>query len=253
MSIDHPYQIYRYFENSPSQGDLIWPDVMDAAWPEVMKHSPVADAYFPEVRRIYPDTVFYICDGKTVITLGQSVPLYWEGDIQALPDEGWDWAIKSGVEQAQAGKSPNMLCALEIAVNPDYRGKGLSQLALQTMREIGLQRGFTQLIAPVRPSQKAQYPLVPMEDYIQWKRSDGLLFDAWLRTHQRVGARVIKVAPRSMRFEGTVAEWTEWSGLEFPGSGQYVVAGLLNPLEIDCDADQGVYIEPNVWMLHSLV
>jgi hypothetical protein len=36
----------------------------------------------------------------------------------------------------------------------------------------------------------------------------------------------------------------------FPDSGPYVVPGALVPVEIDRVTDQGVYIEPNVWMVH---
>ncbi len=38
----------------------------------------------------------------------------------------------------------------------------------------------------------------------------------------------------------------------FPESGQYIVPGALNPIEIDCEADRGRYIEPNVWMQHQV-
>ena len=108
------------------------------------------------------------------------------------------------------------------------------------------------MLAPVRPSQKHQFPLIAMTDYITWKRGDGLLFDAWLRTHQRMGAQLVKVAPESMRITGTVQEWHAWTVMDFPGSGQFIVPGALAPVHIDHEADQGTYIEPNVWMLHTL-
>ncbi len=40
--------------------------------------------------------------------------------------------------------------------------------------------------------------------------------------------------------------------LRFPESGQYIVPGALNPIEIDREADRGYYIEPNVWMQHQV-
>jgi hypothetical protein len=36
-----------------------------------------------------------------------------------------------------------------------------------------------------------------------------------------------------------------------PESGTYVVPGALVPIEIDRERDEGVYVEPNVWMVHS--
>jgi hypothetical protein len=55
-----------------------------------------------------------------------------------------------------------------------------------------------------------------------------------------------------MRIEGTVPEWEEWAGMSFPESGEYVVPGALTLVSIDCEADHGVYVEPNVWMHHRL-
>jgi hypothetical protein len=55
-----------------------------------------------------------------------------------------------------------------------------------------------------------------------------------------------------MHISGTVADWEKWVGLRFPESGIYVVPGALTPVEINLENDRGVYIEPNVWMLHGL-
>ena len=47
--------------------------------------------------------------------------------------------------------------------------------------------GLDALIAPVRPTWKERYPLTPIERYVLWRREDGLPYDPWLRTHERVG------------------------------------------------------------------
>ena len=39
-------------------------------------------------------------------------------------------------------------------------------------------------------------------------------------------------------------------GLAFPESGAYVVPGALVPVEIDRERDEGVYVKPNIWMVH---
>jgi hypothetical protein len=123
---------------------------------------------------------------------------------------------------------------------------------IQRMAEIGRSHGLDTLIAPVRPNLKHSYPLTPIERYIEWRRPDGMLLDPWLRTHERVGAEIAKVATESMRVPGTVAQWEEWTELAFPESGSYVVPGALVPVEIDRERDEGLYVEPNVWMVHSL-
>lgn len=91
-----------------------------------------------------------------------------------------------------------------------------------------------------------------MERYAQWRRSDGRLFDPWLRTHERLGARFAGIGTHGNVFRGTVAEWEQWTGFAFPGSGQYIVVGALEPLHIHHDRDEGVLIEPNVWMVHPV-
>jgi hypothetical protein len=111
---------------------------------------------------------------------------------------------------------------------------------------------LTDVIAPVRPSWKERYPLVPIERYAEWRRSDGLLFDPWMRVHERLGATVLKPEPQSLRITGTVPEWEAWTGMAFPESGQYVFPAGLATVEIDREADVGRYWEPNVWMRHKV-
>ncbi len=41
--------------------------------------------------------------------------------------------------------------------------------------------------------------------------------------------------------------------MRFPDSGPYVIAGALEPIMIDREADVGTYVEPNVWMVHRPV
>jgi hypothetical protein len=138
------------------------------------------------------------------------------------------------------------------SLDPRVRGQGLSRLIIDGMRRAAAAAGLKALIAPVRPTLKQLYPLVPMERYLEWRREDGLLLDPWLRLHERLGAELLRVAPTSMTIEGTVADWEEWAAMAFPESGQYVVEGALVPVEIDRERDRGLYVEPNVWMLHSV-
>jgi hypothetical protein len=132
------------------------------------------------------------------------------------------------------------------------QGQGLSSKALAGMIEIARRHGLPNLIAPVRPSWKERYPLTPIERYAAWRREDGLLFDPWMRVHERLGATVLEPEPHSLRITGTVAHWEEWVGLEFLESGEYVFPGGLATLEVDREADEGRYWEPNVWMVHRV-
>jgi hypothetical protein len=68
----------------------------------------------------------------------------------------------------------------------------------------------------------------------------------------RAGARIIKVSHSSKHIRGSRAEWEGWTGMKLPQSGMYTVYGALNPIEINVEKEEGVYIEPNVWIVHEV-
>ena len=220
-------------------------------WPEFMYHDAVLEELFGRVISEYAEFQFYAWDGEReeVAGVGNAIPATWDGDTATLLDRGVDAVVEAGF--ADEASTSNVLCALQILIAPEYRGQALSARMIQRMAEIGRAHGLDTLIAPVRPNLKHRYPLTPIERYIEWRRPDGQLLDPWLRTHERLGATVAKVAPESMRIPGTVAQWEQWAELAFPESGSYVVPGALVPVEIDRERDEGLYVEPNVWMVHS--
>ena len=104
-------------------------------------------------------------------------------------------------------------------VDRSHHGQGLSRLLVEAMRDLAGYAGFDSLIAPVRPTWKERYPLIPMEDYVHWTRDDGLPYDPWLRVHARIGGELLEVCPESMVIEGTQDEWESWTGMHFPEDG----------------------------------
>lgn len=224
---------------------------VSAEWPEFMLHDPVAD-YFTELYEKLPEFQFVIVeDGQDEpVALGNSIPLDWQGDLNNLPDNGWDWALAKGIKDFDAGNHGRIQCALQVVIFGNNRGRGISSYAVQAMKQIGAEKNLNGLIAPVRPSRKCEYPLTPINNYIKWTNDTGCPFDPWLRVHYNLGAKIIKPCPHAMRIPGTVAEWESWAKMRFPESGKYVVPGALEPVDIDIESDTGLYIEPNVWMHH---
>jgi len=225
-----------------------------ACWPEYMLHDLISNQYWGDLFSRFPEYQFGLLDTETgkAAAMGNSLPLHWDGDLADLPERGWDWAMEQSVADHQQGLQPRTQCAIQIAILPEYRSLGLSTRMLQVMRAIGVDKGFNRLIAPIRPNQKSQYPLTSIDHYITWQTDAGLPFDAWLRVHVRLGARIIKPCHEAMTIRGTVAEWESWAGMKFPESGAYVVPGALTPVQVDVAADEVVYIEPNVWTVHNL-
>jgi GNAT superfamily N-acetyltransferase len=221
-------------------------------WPEFLYHSEATfNALWRRVRLEFPDFQLVMYDEETdcVVGRGQTIPFRWDGTWEDLPD-GVDGVVRRVFE---AGGEPTTLSALVAVVDPRYQGRGLSRLIIDGMTELAAHHDLDALVAPVRPTLKARYPLAPTERYLTWRRDDRELFDPWLRVHERLGAEILGVCPGSLIVEGTVAEWEEWTGMAFPESGAYVVEGALVPVEIDRERDLGRYVEPNVWMRHPVV
>jgi len=235
------------------------PDLVEAAcringsvWPEFMFHDAVADRLWDRLEGTLADyQTLWFDENERVVAVGNTVPLVWNGALDQLPI-GWDDAFERAVRDCDAGREPTTLCAIQATVDRSLQGNGLSRMVLRGMRQRAAEAGLTALIAPVRPTLKSQYPLMPMARYMQWTQPDGSPFDPWLRTHWRMGAQIVKVAEPSMLIESTVAEWEAWTKLRFPETGQYIVPGALHPIAIDVEADRGVYIESNVWMQHAV-
>lgn len=229
-------------------------DIGVASWPEFMMHDAVANGYWHELFDRFSEYQFALFDTEKdcMAAMGNSLPFCWDQPLEALPERGWDWVFLKAVDDHEKGVTPNIQSAIQIAIHPDYRSQGLSTTMVQAMRAIGKRRGFEYLVAPVRPNQKSQYPLISIDHYIRWTNEEGLPFDAWLRVHARVGARIIKPCHEAMTIRGARAEWEEWTGLRFPQSGTYYIPGALNPMNMDIEKDEGLYIEPNVWMAHKL-
>ncbi len=224
-----------------------------ASWPEFMLHDPVADELWHHLAGIFPAYQFaaLAADGSPV-AMANSIPFYLPNPVEQLPEEGWDWVLRRGVEGARDGIPPNMVSAIQVAIAPGYRGTGLSKKMLLQMRQVAADHGFTKLVAPVRPSHKADHPNMPMEEYITWTREDGMLVDPWLRVHVSAGGRVIKVCHRSMTIGGSLAQWRAWTGLPLDQAGEHIVPGALVPVWVDQIEGSARYVEPNVWVLHDL-
>jgi len=216
-----------------------------------MYHAAVANRLLERIIAEDAKFCFYAWDDEReqVIGAGHATPASWAGDRASLPDGGIDAVIEARF--AEGAPTPNVLCALQIVIHPEYRGQGLSRRMIKRMGEVGREHGLKTLIAPVRPTLKHRYPLARMERYVNWRRQDGTHLDPWLRTHERLGGEIVKVAPQSFRVSGTVSEWEEWTDMRFPETGSYVVPGdALVPVEIDRERDEGIYVEPNVWVVH---
>ena len=223
-------------------------------WPRFMRERDELGMgrYWPKLFGDFADWQFVVCDSfDRVVGCGHSVPFVWDGTPADLPESVAEILERAWRVRAEQ-RRPTTLSALGALVDLKQRGHGLSRLILETMRAMATQWKFDALVAPVRPTGKAAYPLTSMERYVRWTDEEGLPLDPWMRVHSRMDAQIVRVIPRAMVIAGTVRDWEAWTDMRFPDSGSYAVPGALQPVVIDRERDDGRYEDPNVWMLHRL-
>jgi GNAT superfamily N-acetyltransferase len=238
----------------PDLAPLVFAEALQSVWPEYMRHDAAAELYFgSSAFADYLDYAFAGLIGGEVVARAFAVPFAFDVEGRnELPDGGWDEVIRWGHDDRIVGRTPTTMSALEIALLPKVRGQGHATAMLDAMKACARKRGFVDIFAPVRPSQKHLHPRTSMREYVRLKHGDGLPMDAWLRTHISAGGSIVKIAPCSMTIVGTLDEWSQWTGTRFETSGEAEVAGALVPVLVSVEQDVAVYVEPNVWVRHPL-
>ncbi|MFC7265235.1 GNAT family N-acetyltransferase [Streptomyces lutosisoli] len=231
---------------------------MANSWPEFLLHDPVGDTHYGRIATELPEYVLFAEDEHgQVVAHAYSVP-FALADADAddgrgeLPARGWDEVLAWAFADRRRGTPPDTVSAISIVVAPHAQGGGLSARMLSAMRDNARAHGFDEVVAPVRPSGKHLEPHTPMEEYAFRERADGLPHDPWLRVHVRVGGVIEAVAPASMTVAASLEEWRGWTGLPFDTEGLIEVPGALVPVHCEPGRGYAVYVEPNVWVRHTL-
>ncbi|MER5375223.1 GNAT family N-acetyltransferase [Streptomyces sp. NPDC002553] len=227
---------------------------MPDTWPEFTTQDLVGNAHYGRIPEEFPEYVLFAQDERgEVVAHAFSVPFALGAEGRGeLPARGWDQVLLWAFSDRRRGVTPDTVSAISIVIAPHAQGKGLSRIMLEAMRESARAKGFTEVVAPVRPNAKHREPRTPVEEYAHRVREDGLPYDPWLRVHARAGARIERIAPASMTVAASLAEWRRWTGLPFDAEGDVEVPGALVPVRCEPARDHAVYVEPNVWMRHPL-
>jgi GNAT superfamily N-acetyltransferase len=188
---------------------------------------------------------------QSIVATAHGVALHLERPVTALPQEGWDWAVKKSLEDFRENRPPNTICGLSVTVVPQMQKCGLGKQIVAYYIEVARRSG-QRLIFPARPILKHLYPMQDMTEYCERRLiSSNRRFDPWLRTHEALGGDIMHVCKKSVVISDTVKMWEQWAKREFFESGAYVIPGALVPVFIDVSADIGTYVEPNVWIAYS--
>ncbi len=226
----------------------------EGAWPEFMRHGAADTVFDTLAERVYPElTLIALGPSGEMLAKAYSLPFTWPGDPDdGLPARGYDAVLLGAADDRLAGRTGNLIAAVEVTVRPGAQGAGMAGVMLDALRRNAAEQGFSSLVIPVRPTRAHEYPRTPVAEYATWTRDDGLPVDPWLRTQVRAGGRIVGVAPHSMVITGALADWRGWTGLPFDTDGPVWVPGALAPVQCDLAAGIAVYVEPNVWVHHRL-
>jgi hypothetical protein len=224
----------------------------EGGWPRFLRQPDALGSgrFWPSLFSTFARYQLLLFEGDKVVGVGHAAPIAWDGTAAGLPESVAD-LLNNATETATTGRRPTALSTLTV-ITAGHQGRGHAAELLKAMQGLAREHRLPTLVAPVRPTQKARYPLALMDRYVHWTRADGAPFDPWIRAHWRLGAEIARVAPRTLVIEGTVAQWEDWTEMGFPDSGPYVVPGALQPVVIDRERDQGSYDDPCVWMVHPL-
>lgn len=187
----------------------------------------------------------YLDDAGDVVGTLHTIPCAWAAD-GALPG-GFDEVVVDGTERAT--RTAGSTCLLSMSVRRDWRRRGLAEGFIDEARRRAPRVGHGAVIAPVRPTVKAVYPMVDIDHYVRWRRADGRAFDPWIRTHIACGGSIAGTAPASLTVRQPVGRWAALCGRPMERSGMHVVPGALSPVVVD--DGYGTYVEPNVWITYD--
>lgn len=219
------------------------------SWPLFLQNGD-ARSWF-ELYGNLADFVTVLTADDELIAVGFAVPIFWNGHIADLP-ASIEMILRRGVRAKKSGESINTLVPVGVIVEPTVQKNGMSRAVLLEMKQLASNLGLSSMIVPVRPFQKNLFPSEPISIYADRKNEHGLLYDPWLRVHERLGARIIHVTENTLTVEGDLESWFSWTGKRFHHSGLYDVPGALSLVDVQKEINIATYRDPNVWMSHPL-
>ncbi|NNN02366.1 MAG: hypothetical protein HKL86_11095 [Acidimicrobiaceae bacterium] len=225
-------------------------DLFAEGFPEFIDGDKEVKKYIARVRESFKEYDLVLTDERNELAAtGWGVPITWSGEVGQLPLTFAD-ALRQSVELHDASGVPNTLVIGGAVVHPARKGSGVAESLIGALCDTATAHQLGNVIAPVRPTRKHLYPLMDIDHYAAWRRSDAKPWDPWLRLHVRIGGQIIAIARQAQTMTASVSQWEEWTRLELPDSGDYIIPKGMSPLHIDKMEDLGTYVEPNIWVRH---
>ena len=243
------YQIHSYGKQSKWIPDI--EHINEKAWPQFMQGEKVMRTYWGFLLNNFDHYQSVLTIENKIIAVVNSAPFRLGSDVNALHENGIYWGLKQISHNYYNELQPDTLMALQIVVNPDYQGKEISYECLNILKTLAYQQGLDRVVIPLRPSSKHLYPLIDINNYVNWKNKEGFPYDPWLRVHIKAGGKIVKLC-KGISIQASIPQWEEWTGLHFGSTGSYVIPKALNTIYADLDENTATYSQDNIWVVHSV-
>lgn len=182
-----------------------------------------------------------------LVAFASAVLISVDPKAASYPNEGWRFALKAYYR----GGKVNCLCLLSANVDPEFRSLKFSYALIQAAKEIATSLSLSCVLAPVRPTQKSQFPSLLIAEYLEMKSAQGEIYDPWLRTHEKLGGEILNICSESVLVKASLNKWQEWLGPTVLSSSFVPEMGLV-PVFVDQQKNIGIYIEPNIWVRYKM-
>ncbi len=222
------------------------------SWPEFMNNDKEVKEFWP---KLYKEFLFYqaaVLEFNNNVGIVNAIPIHWDVPFDRLPDRGLDWAMEKAADDYAKAMNPNVLVGIQILISNAYKNKRLSLTMLNATKQVAKKNNIAYIALPLRPTMKSYYPEVSMAEYINWKNENNEPYDPWLRFHLRQGGKVVGICNTSMLISGNINDWKLWTKMDFDTSGLYKIEHALSLVDINLENNEGIYLEPNVWIIHEV-
>lgn len=237
--------VIKYFSESPDLASRI-SELEDETFPTFLNEEPIWQNNQADIMHTFANYHYLVLDeAGNVVGANINVPLAWSGDPHDLPS--YNELLELCLAQHKAGLKPTALVGILGAVAPEYQGKGLAKLLMKTNTQTQRKYGFSYYLSPIRPAIKQLYPNYSLETFLSWRMSEGDLIDSWLNFFRKAGATELGIARDAITMEAPLEQWEQWTGITFPATGQFIIPGGHQMLNVDVSRNTGTYSEDHLW------
>jgi hypothetical protein len=169
-------------------------ELSGATFPEYMHHSESGNRYWGRLYSDFPAFQVALVEGDELLAEAHAVPMPWDGRRGSPFGLGGGLRARHDVDgcahDAHGDRHQRGSRSAGTSAGTAAVGSGARDLQAQRTRA-----GLSSVVAPLRPTLKERYPLLPIERYLAWRRDDGAHFDPWIRIHEHVGGEIWRPRP----------------------------------------------------------